>query len=120
MNLPVSVINTDVTQTKQLNFHFLLEERADGQIVGTIAEFPDCRVAATTSESAIDELHEILRDRTAKMTVVPFTLPINLQASEEEHPWEEFIGMYEGDPIFAEIAAELRAERGLEHLGWIE
>jgi hypothetical protein len=28
--------------------------------------------------------------------------------------------MYKDDPVFAEIAAELRAERGLEHLGWVK
>ncbi len=117
MNLPVSVINTDVTQTKQLNFHFLLEERADGKIVGTIAEFPDCRVAATTSESAIDELHEILRDRTAKMTVVPFSIAM-ATAEEKKNPWLKYMGMYEDDADFAAIAAELRAERGLENLSW--
>ncbi len=115
MNLPVSINSTEL-----VNFHFLLEERLDGQILGTIAELPGSQVTAATQEDAIAELQQMARDRTAKMTVVPFSLPIYLEAAQEENPWEEFIGMYEGDPIFAEIAAELRAERGLEHLGWIE
>ncbi len=117
MNLPISVINTDVTQTKQFNFHFLLEERADGQIVGTIAEFPGCHVAATTSENAIAELQQILRDRTAKMTVVPFSIAM-ATAEEKKNPWLKYMGMYEGDADFAAIAAELRSERGLEDLSW--
>jgi hypothetical protein len=115
MNLPVSKSNTD-----QLNFHFLLEEISDGQILGTIAELPDCQVTAATQEEAIGELQRMTRDRLAKMTVVPFSLPSKLESVQEENPWEEFIGMFEGDPIFAEIAAEQRAERGLERLGWIE
>ena len=62
----------------------------------------------------------LFRSRMSKITVVSFSLPSKLESAQEENPWEEFIGMYAGDPIFAEIAAEQRAERGLEHLGWIE
>jgi hypothetical protein len=115
MNLPVPKYNTDL-----LNFHFLLEDSSDGQVLGTIAELPGCQVTAATQEEAIGALQRMTRDRLAKMTVVPFSLPSKLEFVQEENPWEEFIGMYAGDPIFAEIAAEQRAERGLEHLGWIE
>lgn len=82
MNLPISVDNTE-----QINFHFLLEEGSDGQILGTIAELPGCQITAI---------------------------------EQEENPWTEFMGMYKDDSVFAEIAAELRAERGLEHLGWVK
>jgi hypothetical protein len=116
MNLPVSIKNTE-----QLNFHFLLEEDSCGQIVGTIAELPGCQVAATTQEEAIESLQQMTRDRMAKITVVPFSVDANVEEVEEkENPWLEFMGMYKDDPIFAEIAAELRAERGLEHLGWVK
>jgi hypothetical protein len=116
MNLPVSIKNTE-----QLNFHFLLEEDACGQIVGTIAELPGCQVTAKTQEEAIDALQQMTRDRMAKITVVPFSINVNVEEVEQKkNPWVEFMGMYEGDAVFAEIAAEQRAERGLEHLGWIE
>ena len=115
MNLPISVGNAE-----RINFHFLLEERSDGKIVGTIAELPDCQVSATTQEDAIAELQRLTRDRVTKMTVVPFSMDVNVEAEQEENPWLEFMGMYKDDPIFAEIAAELRAERGLEHLGWVK
>jgi predicted RNA polymerase sigma factor len=36
------------------------------------------------------------------------------QVTARETPWTEFIGMYEGDADFAEIMAEMRAERGLK------
>jgi hypothetical protein len=115
MNLPISGGNAE-----RINFHFLLEERSDGKIVGTIAELPDCQVSAMTQEDAIAELQRLTRDRVTKMTVVPFSMDVNIEAEQEENPWLEFMGMYKDDPIFAEIAAELRAERGLEHLGWVK
>ena len=111
MNLPISANNTE-----RINFHFLLEERSDGQILGTIAELPGCQVTATTQEDAIVELQEITRDRVAKMTVVPFS--IDSPVKEKKNPWLKHMGIYEGDADFAEISAELRAERGLENLSW--
>ncbi len=114
MNLPISVDNAE-----RINFHFLLEASSDGQILGTIAELPGCQVTATTQENAIVELQQMARDRVAKMTVVPFSVDVNVEVEQPENPWIEFMGMYKDDPVFAEIAAELRAERGLEHLSWV-
>jgi hypothetical protein len=90
MNLPVSIKNTE-----QLNFHFLLEEDAGGQIVGTIAELPGCQVTAKTQEEAIDALQQMTRDRMAKITVVPFSINVNVEEVEQkENPWLKFMGMY--------------------------
>jgi hypothetical protein len=115
MNLPVSKPN------EQLNFHFLLEANPDGQVVANVAELSDCQVIANTQAEAIAELEQKLHDRFAKITIVPFTLSINPEITpQRDNPWTEFMGMYKDDPTFAEIAAELRAERGLEHLGWVE
>jgi hypothetical protein len=113
MNLPVSIKNTE-----QLNFHFLLEEDACGQIVGTIAELPGCQVTATTQEEAIEVLQQMTRDRMAKITVVPFTTDVLPAKEKKKNPWLKHMGIYEGDADFAAIAAELRAERGLENLSW--
>jgi hypothetical protein len=114
MNLPVS------KSTEQLNFHFLLEENPDGQVVANVAELSDCQVIASTQAEAIAQMEILVRDRMANMTVVPFSMAINSAAEPKPNPWEPYIGMYADDPIFAAIAAELRAERGLEDLGWVE
>ncbi len=114
MNLPVS------HPTEQLNFHFLLEENAAGQVVANVAELSDCHVIANTQAEAIAQMETLVRDRMAKITVVPFSLAITPEVAPADDPWEPYIGMYAGDPTFAAIAAELRAERGLEDLGWVE
>jgi hypothetical protein len=113
MNLPVPKYNTDL-----LNFHFLLEDGFDGQILGTIAELPGCQVTAATQEEAIDELQRMTRDRIEKMTVVPFSIATLPEVEQKKNPWLKYMGMYEGDADFAAIAAELRAVRGLEELSW--
>lgn len=114
MNLPIS------QPTEHLNFHFLLKENPGGQFVATVAELSDCQVIANTQQEAIAQMEILVRDRMTTMTVVPFSLAVNSAVLPKENPWEPFIGMYAGDPVFAEIAAELRAERGLEDLGGVE
>jgi hypothetical protein len=99
-----------------LNFHFLLTQTDEGQVVASVAELADCQVTAASRDEAIAQLQELLRDRMAEVEVVPFELVI-AGSIGRENPWEEFIGLYEGDADFAEIATELRAERGLDELG---
>jgi hypothetical protein len=112
MNLPISI-----DKTEHLNLHFLLEEDSCGQIVGTIAELPGCQVSARTQEDAIGALQQMAHDRMAKITVVPFTTAISSE-KEKRNPWLKHMGMYEDDADFAEIAAELRKERGLDDVSW--
>lgn len=118
MNLPVLAEPVVANSAEQLNFHFLLEEQSDGRVLGTIAELPGCQASATSQEDAIAELQQMVRDRINKMTVVPFSVAIPSMEEKKNNPWLKFMGMYEGDADFAAIAAELRAERGLENLSW--
>ena len=84
------------------NFHILLEPIAPGQITASIAELPHCHFTAPTREAAINGIAVLVRDRLAKIEVIPFP-------TDRENPWLEFIGMFENDPDFHSIATELRA-----------
>jgi hypothetical protein len=109
-------MNLPSVNRNHLNLHFLLRSTEAGQIVASVAEITDCQVIAATKEEAIAQLQAMVRDHMAQIEVVSFEFPLDSRA-ERENPWLEFIGMYEGDADFAEIAAELRAERGLSDLG---
>jgi predicted RNase H-like HicB family nuclease len=107
MNLPISrPIVAD------FNFHILLKSVGPEQFVASVAELHDCQVTASTKEAAIEQLQKMVQVQLAETEVLSF--PIVEAVTERENPWTEFIGMYEGDPDFAEIMAEMRAERGLE------
>jgi len=88
------------------NFHILLEPIEPGQITASIAELPHCHFTASTREAAINGIEILVRDRLAKIEIIPFP-------SHRENPWLEFIGMFENDDDFHAIASELRAEREL-------
>lgn len=108
------VMQTPPPQSIKLNL--VLEHTAKGLSRARVLELPDCQVEASTHEQAIAQLRQIIIQRLAKARIVPLEIPLELPSAlpERENPWTEFIGMFEGDAEFAEIAAELRAERELD------
>jgi predicted RNase H-like HicB family nuclease len=109
MNLPVS--RRDVAD---FNFHILLKSVGPGQFVASVAELSDCQVTASTKEAAIEQLQKRVQVQLAETEVLSFPIVPGEARAERENPWTEFIGMYAGDPDFAEMMAQMRAERGLE------
>jgi predicted RNase H-like HicB family nuclease len=95
--------------TAGLNLHILLEQTERGRTIAAIAEISGCQVEADTREEALAALQKVLSDRLTKLEILPLTLAP--PQPTRENPWTEFIGIFEGDAEFAELAAELRAER---------
>jgi predicted RNase H-like HicB family nuclease len=108
MNFPISRNVTD------LNLHILLKSVGPEQFVASVAELSDCQVTASTKEAAIEQIQQIVQAHLVGTEVLSFPVAQGEVVAARENPWTEFIGMYEGDADFAEIMAELRAERGLE------
>jgi predicted RNase H-like HicB family nuclease len=109
MNLPISR-----PSVADFNFHILLKSVGPEQFVASVAELHDCQVTASTKEAAIEQLQKMVQVQLAETEVLSFPIVPKEAVTGRENPWTEFIGMYEGDPDFAEIMAEMRAERGLE------
>jgi predicted component of type VI protein secretion system len=90
-----------------------VESLADGQVAAWVVELPDCRVVAESKAAAIAQLEPLIDVRMATIEVKP--LSVQPQVSEPEpHPITEFFGIFKGDPDFAEIVAQMRAERELD------
>jgi hypothetical protein len=82
-------MNSPDRPSKDLNLHILLKSTETGGAIAAIAEISECR-----------------------MEIIPLTLP--LEPPVRENSWMEFIGMFEGDAEFAEMAEALRQERGID------
>ncbi|MBW4525878.1 MAG: hypothetical protein KME18_11860 [Phormidium tanganyikae FI6-MK23] len=95
-------------QLQNLTLHLVIEKTDAGQSRARVLELPDCVVEAATDEQAIEQLQAVVSAYFAEVKVMPLEVAINNEASRE-NPWIEFIGMYEGDADFAEIARELRS-----------
>jgi predicted RNase H-like HicB family nuclease len=91
------------------SFHVLLEQTDAGQIIASISELANCQVEADTREEALAAIQKLFRDRLSNVEVLP--LEVSLEQSVRENLWTEFIGMFEGDAEFAEMATQWQAER---------
>jgi hypothetical protein len=92
-----------------LNFHVLLEKSEAGRTIASIAELANCRVEADSRKEALVAIQELVSDRLSNVEVLP--LEISPTQTVKENPWTEFIGMFEGDAEFAEMANQWRLER---------
>lgn len=98
-----------LSSTSTMNLHILLEQTKTGQIIASIAELANCQVEADTRKEALAAIQELVSDRLNNVEVLP--LQISLAQTVQENPWMEFIGMFEGDAEFEEIAAQWQTER---------
>ncbi len=105
-------MSTLLSSKADFNFHVLLKRTDSGRVVASIAELANCQVEAETRKEALVAIQELVGDRLSDVEVLP--LEVSLKGVEGENPWMEFIGMFEGDAEFSEMAAQLRAERKLE------
>ncbi|MBE9029498.1 hypothetical protein IQ266_06940 [filamentous cyanobacterium LEGE 11480] len=110
MNLPISPDSGD------FNLHILLKSVGPGQFEASVAELSDCQVTAATKEAAIEKLQAMIQASLSGTEILRVPITRAETVTEQENPWTEFIGMYEGDEDFEEISASLRVERGLKPL----
>lgn len=101
-------MNIVLSSTSALNFHVLLEQTAAGRTIASIAELANCQVEADTRKEALKAIQELVSDRLSNVEVL--LLEVTLSEPERENPWTDFIGMFEGDDEFAEIAASVGLE----------
>jgi hypothetical protein len=105
-------MSTLIPSKVDFNFHVLLKQTDSGRVIASIAELANCQVEAETRKEALVAIQALVGDRLSDVEVVP--LEVSLKGVEGENPWAEFIGMFEGDAEFAEMASQWCAERKLE------
>ncbi len=92
-----------VANLNKMSLHVLLEQVESGYFMASVPELIDCVASAETREAAIAAVQEKVKMRLANIEV--------LMLEVSNNPWTEFIGMFEGDKEFADLAEELRSER---------
>jgi predicted RNase H-like HicB family nuclease len=95
-----SVANLD-----KMSLHVLVERVESGYFRASVPELIDCTAQAKTREEAIASVQDKIKARLPNIEILTLEVANN--------PWTEFIGMFEGDDEFADLAEELRAEREL-------
>jgi hypothetical protein len=79
-----------------VNWHVLLESLESGQVTAWVAELPECTVTASSQDTAIDALEQLLSQRLASVQV------LSLQLSADENAWLKLGGVLKDDASFRE------------------
>jgi predicted RNase H-like HicB family nuclease len=102
-----------VVSLNKLPLHILVERLDSGHFIASVTELADCVAEAENREDAISSmgyayafLQEKIQARLANIEILTIEVANN--------PWTDFIGMFEGDEDFAQLAEELRTERELD------
>lgn len=108
---PTTLENTDIMLSSMSAFslHVLIKQTEVGRTIASIAELANCQVEADTRKEALEAIQKLVSDRLSNVEVLPLEVP--LKEVVWENPWTEFIGMFEGDAEFSEMAAQWQAER---------
>jgi hypothetical protein len=110
MNLPISSV-----QSSTQACHLWVETLDDGQVLAWVGEWPECRVTADSRDRAIADLEQLLDDRMERVELVIRQVEaVPTETIAEPHPMLAFAGVFKNDPDFAEIVAQMRAERELD------
>ncbi|MBX9254888.1 type II toxin-antitoxin system HicB family antitoxin [Desmonostoc muscorum CCALA 125] len=110
-----------VTSLNRLSLHILIEQASSGRFIASVPELPNCvaeaenrsdafpfgvAVRAGSRREGIASVQQQIKTRLANIEVLTLEVVNN--------PWTDFIGMFNGDDDFADIAQELRSERELD------
>lgn len=95
-----------LTSLNRLSLHILVEQTSSRNFIASVPELPDCAAEAETRDKAITDVQQKVKARLANTEVLTLEVANN--------PWTDFIGMFEGDEEFANLAQELRSERELD------
>lgn len=90
-----------------MTYSAIVENRDSEGFTATVLGWPGLTTAGRTREEALKKLRQSFRDRLSKAEVVPF----EVEVPEDDHPWMKFAGMFEDDPLFEQVLADIQAYR---------
>lgn len=93
-----------------LKLTLVIEQLASGGVAASVMEFPQCRVEAEDRETAIAQIKRSVATMLERLEFLPLEVS-STTAKQPESPWIKYAGLFEDDPDFAAIAANIRAER---------
>ena len=89
------------------NYSILIETPKTGGYRATAIGLPNCHAKGSTRDLALQNIRQLSIARLDRGEIV--TLKIN--SPQPEHPWTKFAGMFQNDPQFEEVLADIQAYR---------
>jgi predicted RNase H-like HicB family nuclease len=90
-----------------MTYYVLIENGTEGMYTATVMGLPNTTVQAVSRQDALVRVRQILMQRLAHAEIVP----LEIDPAPPDHPWMTFAGMFQDDPLFDQVVAEIEANR---------
>jgi predicted RNase H-like HicB family nuclease len=95
------------TDTSKLSYNVLIETEQDGRFYAVVLGLPDCKSSGKTENEALENLQQLVQKRLQNSKIVT----LEIDSPQTDNPWMKVVGMYNDNPLFDEVLAEIEAER---------
>jgi predicted RNase H-like HicB family nuclease len=89
------------------NYSILIETPKTGGYKATAMGLPNCHAKGSTRDLALQNIRQLLIARLDRSEIVT----LKISSPQAEHPWMQFAGMFQNDPQFEEVLADIQAYR---------
>ncbi|MEM9541212.1 MAG: type II toxin-antitoxin system HicB family antitoxin [Cyanobacteria bacterium P01_E01_bin.42] len=93
------------------NYNVLVEYPTEGRVTASILGWPECHAEGETKEEALQQLKNVLSEQLRDREIVSLTVELDSPQPQTEHPWLQFAGMFEDNPLFEEVIQDMAAYR---------
>ncbi len=100
-------MNTLLQTSHKHSYDVLIEQKLEGEFIASVLGWQDCQVEAATKEEALNKLRQLLTKRLQNKEIVS----LEIELPQTKHPWLKFAGMYQDNPLFPEVLADIAINR---------
>ena len=90
-----------------MTLNVLIKNETEGHYTATVLGLPDCKAEGAIQQQALTRLRDSVTARLTQAEVVS----MEIEVTESTHPWLKFAGMFNNDPLFDEVLADIAAYR---------
>jgi len=95
------------SDTYKLTYSVLVKSEPDGRFSAVVLGLSDCRSLGKTENEALENLQQLLHKHLKNSKIVT----LEIDSPQTDNPWLKVAGMYNDNPLFDEVLAEIEAER---------
>ena len=93
------------------NYNVLVKYPTEGKVTASILGWPECHAEGTTKEEALQRLNRVLSEQLRDREIVSLSVEVSPPQPQTEHPWLQFAGMFQDNPLFEEVIQDITEYR---------
>jgi predicted RNase H-like HicB family nuclease len=105
--ISISSSTSSNSDTPKLTYSVLVESQPDGRFSAVVLGLSDCKSFGKTENEALENLQQLWQKRLQNSKIVT----LEIDSPHTDNPWIKVAGMYNDNPLFDEVLADIAAQR---------